>query len=125
MRAVISIVEVGFMYKVIFCFLIFFSFNANSIERWVILEGDSYYLWPGAYANDLIRIQLKAGVANDPDECAVENASNYYLDPSLSKDVIARSYSLLLAAKMSGKPVNAYINGCESGMPSIQSLQFL
>lgn len=97
-----------------------------SAGGWVTLSADDYQLWPGTYTSNVIRLQLVGDAAKniiDPGNCAVENASSYYLQATLDKDVISRSYALILAAKMSKTSLNFFINGCEGEFPAIQSIR--
>lgn len=102
------------------------SLNSFAGGGWAELKPDDYLLWPGTYGKDKIRVQLvdDAGLAIDPGGCATDGAFSYYVQSTLSQNVINRIYSLLLATKMAKQSLRIYVAGCEDGFPAIQSLQF-
>ena len=102
------------------------SLNSFAGGDWAELKPDDYLLWPGTYGKDKVRVQLvgDAGLAIDPGNCAADGTYSYYVQSTLSQNVINRMYSLLLATKMAKQSLRIYVAGCEDGFPVIQSLQF-
>lgn len=78
-----------------------------------------FSLWSDTYGEDTIRITSSVGISN-PEGCT--DPDSYFVRSTLSSTVKSRIYSTLLAAKMGGKSVNVFLDGCESSRPGISTV---
>jgi hypothetical protein len=98
--------------------VVLFSF-LPMISSAVTVKLDDFKLWSTTYGKDTIRV-LPIGQPVVASECA--DPDSYMVSTSLTEPAIARIYSTLLAAKMSGISVELHVDGCEYSRPAIRSV---
>lgn len=82
--------------------------------NWATLT--NFTLWSNTHSNSTIRLVVPGALVN-PSGCT--DPDSYMVQSTLSTDAQKRIYATLLAAKLSGKSVQAWVSGCESNRPAI------
>lgn len=72
-----------------------------------------YALWPSVYGDG--RIRVVPATELDPDACDQPNDNGYFVQESLPNAVRDRILSTLMAAKLSGVPIDIHLDGCTGG----------
>jgi hypothetical protein len=93
-------------------------------DGWVTLN-QPYYLWSNTYEDNIIRIMLRVPDYYHPyiNTTSCPNsitADSYMVSTAIPADARQRIFTTLLSAKLAGKPVRLFIDGCQGGLPRVQ-----
>jgi len=105
-----------------FC-LAFYSGTVLSASAgdWTVASEINKIFIEGGNDNPILTLELK----NDPsDDYKPQDCKSHYLNADLSSDKGKALYSLVLALKLSGKPVSFTFSGCFSDRPKINQVRF-
>ena len=91
----------------------------NSLAANNFYSMQDFQLWSNTYEWEVIRVIDLNGTQN-PEGCS--DPDSYFVSQSLSLEAQNRIYSTLLAAKLSGLPIQVVLNGCENTKPRITNV---
>lgn len=103
--------------QAVFVTLMSFSYYAHADA--VAVQLSSFSLWSSWSGGDFVRVRTTDQIAN-PNNCS--SPDSYVLDPAMEPSAISRSYSTLMAAYMSNKPVTVVVEGCALNVPAINTV---